>query len=366
MSAPIRRSSDRYSSGRISFGRIRTILRTAVLPAVLLLATMLPAMAQDSQLQGLVDRIDRLQRELVTLQRQVYRGETPPEPADLPVDSGDGSTTALARIELRLSQFESQLRSLTGQAEEAAFRYNQISERLDRLTADLDVRLQRIEQATPGLAQAPGTQLGTQLGTQAATGGTAGLTPPAAGSGTPLQAPGTTGTSGVIGTVDPAQVQALRAQQAAGVQASAPTVGTQQAAVPATAPATGTPKEMYDQAFSLLSQANYGEAEVALRTFVDQHPQDPLAGNAKYWLGETYYVRGDFQQAAVTFAEAYQEYPDNSKAPDNLLKLGLSLGALGNKTDACGTLSELLKRYKNAAVTLIQRAKQEQQRLGCS
>ncbi len=361
MSAPTRRSSDRTSSGRIG-----AILGIVVLPAVLLLATMPPAMAQDSQLQGLVDRIDRLQRELVTLQRQVYRGETPPEPVELPADSGGGGNTALARIELRLSQFESQLRSLTGQAEEAAFRYNQISERLDRLTADLEVRLQRIEQATPGLAQAPGT-LGASgslnaPGTQTATGGTAGLTPPAAGTGTPLQAPGATATSGVIGTVDPAQVQALRAQQAAGAQTSAPAAGTQQAAVPA----TGTPKEMYDQAFSLLSQANYGEAEVALRTFVDQHPTDPLAGNAKYWLGETYYVRGNFQQAAVTFAEAYQEYPDNSKAPDNLLKLGLSLGSLGNKTDACGTLSELLKRYKDAAVTLVQRAKQEQQRLGCS
>jgi len=316
-------------------------------------------MAQDSQLQGLVDRIDRLQRELVTLQRQVYRGETPPEPVELPVDAGSGSTTALARIELRLSQFESQLRSLTGQAEEASFRYNQISERLDRLAADLEVRLQRIEQATPGLAQAPGT-LGAPgslraPGSQTMTGSAAGLTPPAAGTGTPLQAPG------VIGTVDPAQVEALRAQQAAGAQTSAPVAGTQQAA----AGAAGTPKEMYDHAFSLLSQANYGEAEVALRTFVDQHPTDPLAGNAKYWLGETYYVRGDFQQAAVTFAEAYQEYPDNSKAPDNLLKLGLSLGSLGNKTDACGTLAELLKRYKNAAVTLVQRARQEQQRLGC-
>ena len=116
----------------------------------------------------------------------------------------------------------------------------------------------------------------------------------------------------------------------------------------------------------LLSQANYSDAEVALSAFVEQNPSDPLAGNAKYWLGETYYVRGDYQQAAVTFAEAYQEYPDNTKAPDNLLKLGLALGALGNKSDACGTLSELLKRYQNAAVTLIQRAKQEQTRLGCS
>ena len=126
-----------------------------------------------------------------------------------------------------------------------------------------------------------------------------------------------------------------------------------------------TPEEQYQQAFGLLSQANYGEAELALRSFVQMNPQDPLAGNAKYWLGETYYVRQDYQQAAVTFAEAYQEYPNSGKAPDNLLKLGMSLSALGSKPDACGTFAELLKRYPKAAATVIQRAKRERQRLAC-
>jgi tol-pal system protein YbgF len=126
-----------------------------------------------------------------------------------------------------------------------------------------------------------------------------------------------------------------------------------------------TPEEQYKYAFGLLSQANYGEAELALRSFVDQNPNDRLAGNAKYWLGETFYVRQDYQQAAVTFAEAYQEYPGSAKAPDNLLKLGMSLSALGSQSDACGTFVELLKRYPEAAVTILQRAKQERQRLSC-
>ena len=237
------------------------------------LAATPPALAQESQLQGLVDRIDRLQRELITLQRQVYRGETPPEPAELPIEAGRGSTTALARIELRLSQFENELRSLTGQIEEASFRYSQVSERLDRLAADLEVRLQRLEQATPGLAAAPGAPgaPGTPLGA------TAGLTPPATG--TPLQAPGlqapglqAPGTPGVIGTVDPAQIEALRAQQAAGTLSPAPAAGSQQAA----ALPSGTPKEQYDRAFSLLSQANYSDAEVALRSFVEQNPESEI------------------------------------------------------------------------------------------
>ena len=90
-----------------------------------------------------------------------------------------------------------------------------------------------------------------------------------------------------------------------------------------------------------------------------------MAGNAKYWLGETYYVRGNYQQAAVTFAEGFETYPDNPKAPDNLLMLGMSLASLGSKDDACNTVQVLQDRYADASATIIQRARQESQRIGC-
>ena len=90
-----------------------------------------------------------------------------------------------------------------------------------------------------------------------------------------------------------------------------------------------------------------------------------MAGNAQYWLGETYYVRGQFREAAVTFAEGFQRYPDSPKAPDNLLKLGKSLAALGQSADACGTFAELVTRYPQAPATIHQQAATEQQRLSC-
>ena len=306
-----------------------------------------PALAQDADMQSLVNQIQRLQRELSTLQRQVYRGQTPPATAaGVPAEAGGLTPTAAARIDLRLSQFESELRSLTGQVEEATFRNNQMRERLERLAADMDLRLQLLEQGAQPMAAgqgAPGGQLAAMQGARSFDTGPK-----------------------VIGTIDPNQLQALQTQgveQASpGAQAGA---ADQQTASLAYALQGESPQERYQHAFGLLSQANYGEAELALRAFLDRHPKDPLAGNAKYWLGETYYVRQDYQQAAVTFAEAFQEYPDNTKAPDNLLKLGMSLAALGNKSDACGTYVELLRRYPDAASTVMQRAKQERQRLTC-
>ena len=321
------------------------------------------ARAQENDLQSLLQRIERLQRDMNTLQRHVYKGAPPPALEATTGSTGsDMKNTAAARIDLRLSQFEAQLRSLTGQVEEAVYRNNQIRERLERLAAETDLRLRQLEQGMPPATAMQGAPSGQMAPGQLAPGGdqAAFATQPR-----------------VFGTVKQADLDALRTETVtpgtslpqqdigqAGQQTLEP--GSQQAAAPGAYVLAGAnPEEQYQQAFGLLSQANYGEAELALRAFVAQNPQDPLAGNAKYWLGETFYVRQDYRQAAITFAEAYQEYPGSGKAPDNLLKLGMSLSALGSKNDACGTFAELLKRYPQAAATVMQRAKQERQRLAC-
>ena len=335
-------------------GAVRIIGRLTFLLALVLSAGFASGeavWAQDANTQAMIDRIDRLQRELVTLQRQVYKGEAPPASAAGAAAGTSGiTTTAAARIEQRLSQFEAELRTLTGQVEEAVYRNNQLRERLERLATETDFRLLQLEQAPRPAAAMQDAPAG-----QAAPG-----------------APDT-GQPRVLGTVSQADLEALRSQRVEsaspaaqpGAQQGALQPGAQQAAAPGYALAGETPEEQYRYAFGLLSQANYGEAELALRAFVELNPEDSLAGNAKYWLGETFYVRQDYQQAAITFAEAYQEYPNSGKASDNLLKLGMSLSALGSTADACGTFVELLKRYPNAAATVIQRAKQERQRLAC-
>ncbi len=128
----------------------------------------------------------------------------------------------------------------------------------------------------------------------------------------------------------------------------------------------GTPKEQYDYAFDILRKADYARAESALRMFLETNPTDTLAGNAQYWLGETFYVRGDFEQAAVEFLTGYQTHSNSSKAPDNLLKLGLSMARLGQTDGACTALSRLATEYPDANDTIRRRAQTERARLSCS
>ena len=305
-----------------------------------------PAAAQQSDLRMVLDRIDRIQRELSTLQRQVYQGREPPAlatglaPAPSPAGAA-ASPPLAARLQVKLDEIEVQMRGLTGKIEELNHNNDQLRARIDKMAADADLRMSAIEKravAAPAGAAAGAPGAGIVGGAEGRTRSQAlpGADPPGALGAIPVgeaQAPGSTALA--------------KAQPAASV-------------LPA-----GTPEEQYRFAYKLLIQTDYVDAENAFRAFVTAHPDHKLAGNAHYWLGETYYVRNDFSSAARTFAEGYRQFPKSAKGPDNLLKLALSLVRLGNKQDACVTFARLSKEFPKAAPNIIGRAKAERKNNGC-
>jgi tol-pal system protein YbgF len=124
-------------------------------------------------------------------------------------------------------------------------------------------------------------------------------------------------------------------------------------------------EQLYHDAFKLLQDGDYAGAERAFKTFVQKNPQHPLAGNAQYWLGETYYARRDYQNAMVSFAEGYKVYKTSGKGPDNLLKLGITLAVLNKKQEACAVFSRFNQDYPRATDLQKRRVDQERQKNGC-
>ncbi|MEM7279528.1 MAG: tol-pal system protein YbgF [Pseudomonadota bacterium] len=127
----------------------------------------------------------------------------------------------------------------------------------------------------------------------------------------------------------------------------------------------GNAQGAYESAYGLLLQQDYGAAQKSFADFLKRHPRSPLAGNAQYWLGETYYVRGEYKFAAGAFLKGYRQYSRGNKAPDSLLKLAMSLDKLGQRAAACSSLSELGQKYPQAAAHVRRRASQERSRLRC-
>ncbi len=322
-----------------------------LLGAILLAA---PALAQGPEIGPLLDRLDRVERDIRTLNllRSRGRAPAPAAPGATAVPGAPPPVPATARLEVRLTTLEEELRALTGRIEEVGHLMDSINRRLDKLVGDVDYRLGVLERRPAGgQAMAPGATQPTAVplppGVE--------RVPPGAGG------PPRTVTPGTLGTITQTDLE----RTAPGSQAPPEdTEAAQRAEAPGVLP-DGTPRERYTFAFSLLRQARYDEAEAALREFLRAHGDDPLADNARYWLGETYYVRGDFVQAAEVFLEGYQTAPESQKAPDTLLKLGMSLANLEKNVEACAAFDKLAKEFPTLRGNMERLVVRERRRGGC-
>ena len=94
--------------------------------------------------------------------------------------------------------------------------------------------------------------------------------------------------------------------------------------------------------------------------------RDPNVRKQKYFdSGEKYFAAGKYREAATEFLNGHKAYPNSGKAPDTLLKLGLSLAGLGERDAACSTYAQVLKQYPDASNALRQRVKAEQASASC-
>ncbi|MCS3904192.1 tol-pal system protein YbgF [Methylohalomonas lacus] len=116
----------------------------------------------------------------------------------------------------------------------------------------------------------------------------------------------------------------------------------------------------YDAAFDMLKAGRYDDSIKAFEQFLDNHPDSEYAGNAGYWLGEAHYVNRDFEQAIAAYQRVLDDYSDSAKVPDALLKLGYSQQELGNKEQARNTLQDLRERYPETTAASLARDRLQQ------
>lgn len=267
---------------------------------------------RDDRMDALNARLDWLEQSLIELQ-SAETGYDSGAPLNMMGADGADGDSAISRVLTRLDDLETQIRSLTNQLEQATFRIEQANRDLASLTKDSEFRLRALEQGGGALAQ---------------------------------------------GNPDMPPVRSAPMPQSTPESQSLGTIPID--------PNGGNYQEDYDGALSHLRRGEHENAEQALRLFLENHSDSDLAGNAQYWLGESYYVREMWRPAAQSFLICVQKYKSGLKAPDCMLKLGMSLAAMGEKTKACKTLSEITRRFPDASQTIQQRARSERQRNNCT
>lgn len=303
-------------------------LKTLCLSSFVVLSTLAVVPSVSAQSNDVLNRLNRLENELDTLNRAVYRGEMPPASATSrvpPVYNAPSGAGSLPNGEVRLQELENQIRDLTGKLEEQRYETDQLKrelERYEQASQASAVQDKKVQFATPKTA---------------------------------------------VKAMNPGMsVLDNKPSMGMNIAKPKPVEGANQ--IVATETTLGGDKEptlQYEQAFADLKAENYDAAQKGFDGFLANYKDHSLAPNAKYWLGETYYVKGDFEQAARVFAEGYRSYPDSSKAPDNLLKLGLSLAGMGKKDDACVALAQLPLKHADGSGPVLRRGEQERERLAC-
>lgn len=123
--------------------------------------------------------------------------------------------------------------------------------------------------------------------------------------------------------------------------------------------------QAYGQARAKLLDGDFDGAQEDFIRFIADFPEDGLIDEAWFWLGETHFVRGEYSSAAEAYIASLREQRDGPVAPDALVRLASSLGALGRNEEACQTLARFSREFPSAGPNARARAERESLRAGC-
>lgn len=115
----------------------------------------------------------------------------------------------------------------------------------------------------------------------------------------------------------------------------------------------------------LLAEGDFAGAQTSLKQYLQFNPDASDVGEMNFYLGESYYVRGGYADAADAYITSMKRDPRGVKAPDAMVRLAGALRELGKTSDSCATLASLPSQYPNASPTVTSKAKLEAARSGC-
>ena len=330
--------------------------------------------------------------------------------AILPVLFGPAGAQDASDLVVRLGRLENQSRTMAGQIETLQYENRQLKEQLRKFQEDVDFRLnegkggggaaQAPTKPARGASPAPAAAPAPAPAPGSINGGNPGFNPAPArpqkrsDAFDPDENPGAPGAPMRLGATEPSAPLSSRESDGAeeGLPLPRGAIGEGNAeadgyddpvnivppprtgAIPApprpseSVAATGTPDAGadYDSAVELMRAKQYEQAEMSLRQFIQSHPRDGRIAGATYWLGESYLARGRTREAAEQFLKVSTDYARSTQAPEAMLKLGVSLNALGAREQACATLAELERKFPNAGTGVRQSVSREQKRARCT
>ena len=295
--------------------------------------------AQQDKMNELLDRLEKIQKDIQTLEKAVYSKN-----AVLPSDNVVVNE-ALTRQLTKISELEKQIQQMTSKYEENNYKLQQLLDRLNKVSNDSQLRFQQLEsnKVISEKVSAPKEVILEKVPTVKKN------------------------ETNILNSEEvdkeeeneiqekPVQLENIKSKEKEKVNKPKTKV------LPKVSIA-----EQYKYAMNIMKSGDFEKAEIAFKEFVDTHSKHELAGSAQFWYGETFYIRQLYEDAAAAFLEGYTKYPNSPKAPENLLKLGVTLAELGEIEQGCKMIINLKKAYPKTDAAILQKSSYEKKRFNCS
>ena len=268
----------------------------AVWVAALLAGAAVPAASQ-GPLPSPEQRIERLERQLQQVQRQVFPRGAPAATAGFSSEPA-ATQTSVRILDERLNALERQVTNILRQTEENGHRVSEMARELSRLREDQERRLAAVESAARA---AP---------------------------------------------AEPVQVEAVEASAPRSRSETVAASDTPQGVVVETAEPEEDPAELaYDEGYELWRAGKYDQAITSLRAFTSAYPKHRRASWANNLAGRALLDKKQPRAAAEALLANYRNNPKGERAPDSLYYLGQALMDLNQAGQACKAYAELESVY---------------------
>ena len=297
--------------------------------------------AQQDKMNELLDKLEKIQKDIQTLEKAVYTKNV-----NLPSDNillNEALTKQLSKI----SELEKQIQQMTQKYEENSYQLQQLTDKLNKVSNDNQLRLQQLEnnKFASDKVSSPKEVIEEKK-----------ISPPKISN---------------QNVLNKEEVEETNADEDNSLKDKSVNTGSVKLKEkPNKAQAKILPKasaaERYKFAMNIMKSGDFEKAEIAFKEFVDAHAKHELAGSAQFWYGETFYIRQLYEDAAVAFLDGYQKYPNSPKAPENLLKLGVTLAELGETEQGCKMIANLKKAYPKTDASILQKSSYEKKRFNCA
>ena len=293
------------------------------LAALVLLALSLAAPAEAQSRRELSARLDAVEARLAEAEDRALQGDPVAE-------------TLMARLDA----MEREQRGLTGEIERLAFENRRMRQELEQLGRNVDALLTG---GAPGPGDGPALLEPDEMRSDDP------FAQARADDVRPLQAP----------------PQGDDPSRSASTAASAPARSGGPAALDAPASVTSDPGAVFASARARLLDGDFAGAREAFERYTSEFPDGDQAGEAWYWLGETHFVNGSFDQAADAYITSLRTDRSGPRGADALVRLGASLDGLGQTGRACEVLATFPQEFPRASEEARRKAQREISRIGC-